>query len=373
MRLLVAVYALSLAGCCDGGYGPAEANGERMVAFDAVFHQDPRWLGGDGAYSIDLGGDQVGHERTLWLFGDSFIATSDAHVRTESTMVRNSIAVMTGRDLARAQMEFAWRDGTPPTSFFPEEGDHWFWPSEGVQVPNGPVVVFLSEERPTPNQGLGFAGAGFRAVRIADTAGVPATWTLAPTAAHAPSFAPDGNVACGGVDGDHYVALVTSGDDHAGRMARWSFTALASGDLATPEWWTGSGWTSETALTETPAVVIDHGATECSLTYSEFVAGWIYVASDGFGATTIATRTAPAITGPWAELAPAFTPDESKVPNAFVYAAKGHALFTDNPTQLMVTFADNSFMFADLFDPAKSAVLYWPHVVVLSFFGTVAC
>ena len=39
----------------------------------------PRWLGGDGAYSIDLGGD-----RTLWLFGDSFIATSDAHLGTLS-------------------------------------------------------------------------------------------------------------------------------------------------------------------------------------------------------------------------------------------------------------------------------------------------
>src|SRR5258708_106741 len=135
MRVLLIGLALVLGGCpyCSDGYGPAEATGDRAVALDAVFHQDPRWLGGDGAYSIDLGGD-----RTLWLYGDSFISTSPAHVRTESTMVRNSVSVMTGHDLATATMEVAWRDGMPPTSFFAEDGDHWFWPSEGVRVPNGP-------------------------------------------------------------------------------------------------------------------------------------------------------------------------------------------------------------------------------------------
>ena len=33
-----------------------------------LFHRDPHWLGGDVASTVDLGG-----ERTLWLFGDSWI------------------------------------------------------------------------------------------------------------------------------------------------------------------------------------------------------------------------------------------------------------------------------------------------------------
>src|SRR5215510_14128408 len=117
-----------LAGCC-----PAEqasdmsAYGERWNEADALFHQEPRWLGGDAAYTIDLGDG-----RTLWLFGDSFIATTPAHVRSEATMVRNSVAVMSGRDPASATMEFAWRDGSPPSSFFSEDGDHWSWPSGGL-------------------------------------------------------------------------------------------------------------------------------------------------------------------------------------------------------------------------------------------------
>ena len=36
---------------------------------DAMFHRDPRWLGGDDAYSIDLGDGRI-----AWFFGDSFVA-----------------------------------------------------------------------------------------------------------------------------------------------------------------------------------------------------------------------------------------------------------------------------------------------------------
>jgi hypothetical protein len=37
---------------------------------------------------------------------------------------------------------------------------------------------------------------------------------------------------------------------------------------------------------------------------------------------------------------------------------------------LLVTYADNSFTFGDLLDPARAATLYWPHVaeIVLSYF-----
>jgi len=88
---------------------------------DALFHQDPRWLGGDDAYSVDLGNGRV-----LWLFGDSFIATSAKRSRRESQMVRNSIAIQHGYDPATAKMEFFWRgrDQTP-ASFFAEKGGIW--------------------------------------------------------------------------------------------------------------------------------------------------------------------------------------------------------------------------------------------------------
>src|SRR6516164_788344 len=162
MRAVVAVIGATLAGCHSDR--PAiTGHGVREPALDEAFHQDVRWLGADGAFTIDLGDGRV-----LWLFGDSFIATSDAHVRSEATLVRNSVAVMTGTDLATATLTFAWNDTSPPDSFFAQDADRWFWPADGTRLPQGPLLVFLDEQQATPGQGLGFSPTGYRAVRVVD-------------------------------------------------------------------------------------------------------------------------------------------------------------------------------------------------------------
>jgi hypothetical protein len=284
-------------------------------------------------------------------------------------MVRNSIAVMTGRDLRTATMAFTWRDGSAPTSFFPEAGDHWFWPGGGVRVPDGPLLVFLGEIRATPNQGLGFAAAGLRALRISNPDASPADWALEPTLVHAPPWEVASNVACTTTDGSHLVALVTGDADHAGRLARWPLADLAGpsgGDLGNPEWWTGMAWVPERSLGTTPPVVIADGATECSLHFDEPTRTWVYLWSRGFGASTLAIRTAPVLTGPWSAPVDVLEPAESKVANAFVYAGKAHPHLRGADGSIPVTFADNSFTFADVLDPTRAATLYWPHVARLT-------
>ena len=362
-----------LAGCplCDEGYGyPDGANGERWEAADALFHQDPRWLGADGASSIDLGGD-----RTLWLFGDSFIATSAALTRREATMVRNSVAVMSGRDPLTATMEFAWRDAATPGSFFPEAGDHWFWPSHGVRVPDGPLLLFLAEERPTPGQGLGFAAAGYRVVRVADPDQPPSTWTLETVATLPAPQDVDASVgACMVVDGDQLVAVSVDGDStHDGRLVRWPLAEIAAGDASAPEWWSDGAWVAQPALVKNPTIVFDDAGSECSLSGDGW-GGWTYVASRGFGASTIAVRSAPRLTDGWKlTAADAFTPPESAGDAPFVYAGKAHPeLRSDGDHSayswdLVVTYADNSFTFADLLDPAREKTLYWPHFARIAF------
>jgi hypothetical protein len=351
---------LALAACCPGGPS-IDGSGTRERALDQAFHADPRWLGGDGAYTIDL------HDgRVLWLFGDSFIATSDAHVRTEATMVRNSVAVMDGTDLATAPMTFAWRDGATPTSFFPEDGEQWFWPADGVRVEGGPLVVFLDEQRATPGEGLGFSSAGYRAVRVADPSGPPASWTLEPVATSPAPYDASASIACSTVDDGYLVALVSDTDAHHLRLARWSLDAVAAGDLSQPWWWVDDQWMAQAALAHPPSIVIDDGSSECSVQRQG--GDWIYIASQGFGASTIIARDALALTGPWEDPVTVFTPPESSEPNAFVYAAKAHPMLTTG-MGLLVTYADNSLSFGDLLDPARAATLYWPHVaeIVLGF------
>ena len=88
---------------------------------DALFHSNPKWLGSDDAYSIDLGNGRV-----LWLFGDTFIATSEKNIRRESIMIRNSIAIQSGYDPSAASMKFYWNTkGNRHQSFFPEKNDIW--------------------------------------------------------------------------------------------------------------------------------------------------------------------------------------------------------------------------------------------------------
>ena len=58
---------------------------------DQLFRHDPSWIGGDAAYSVDLGGGRV-----LWLFGDSFIAKSPARSRADASFIRNSVAIQSG-------------------------------------------------------------------------------------------------------------------------------------------------------------------------------------------------------------------------------------------------------------------------------------
>jgi hypothetical protein len=376
VKAAVAVTALILLGGCP--YCPVEyvypdyAHGERWEAADALFHQDPRWLGGDAAYSIDLGND-----RSLWLFGDSFIATSPNLTRRESTMVRNSIAVMTGRDPLTATMDFAWRETTTPSSFFPELGDHWLWPVDGVRLPNGPLLLFLSEQRPTPGVGLGFAGAGFRAIRVVNPDSPPEQWTIEPVAslpAPADVNAAVGN--CIAIDGEYLYAVSVDGDSkHNGRLARWPTFVVGEGDLTEPEWLADSTWVAQAGLDRNPDIVFEDAGSECSLRGSnESYIGWTYVASKGFGSSTIAVRTAPSIEKGWKLISPnAFAPEGD-----FTYAAKAHPQLLPNGDKsdyrwdFVATYADNSFTFADLFDPEKEKTLYWPHFVRIQF-GYPAC
>jgi hypothetical protein len=73
-------------------------------AADALFRTNRKWLGADGAYSIDLGDGRV-----LWLFGDTFISTSFLNTRRIAKMVRNSVGIQSGYDPSAASMVFTWR------------------------------------------------------------------------------------------------------------------------------------------------------------------------------------------------------------------------------------------------------------------------
>ena len=120
MRINLLAILLLLAGCAVAPVRKAPVASISTIEAvpwpeaDALFHGDRAWLGGEGGHSIDLG-----NQRVLWLFGNSFISSNGIRDRTQSTLVRNSIAIQNGYDPSLARIEFDWKRGGPrPGSFF---------------------------------------------------------------------------------------------------------------------------------------------------------------------------------------------------------------------------------------------------------------
>lgn len=364
LALLLAM--LSVVVCFAESPTPRIQAGRAFIEAEGLFRQDSRWLGADAALSVP-----IGKGRTVWLFGDTFVANTSACMRSQSDMVRNTIAIQTGMDPRTASMTFhRGRDGDgSPESFFPERDRRWYWPGHGIRVDEGPLVIFLYSNIATPGQGLGFATAGYAIAVIEDPDASPEKWNP-----HIVDIAPSAFDAVPATaviqDGAYVVAVaIRQEGTHAGALVRYPAASLTQGDAGGAEWWAGSerGWVRESLLgAGGPKYVLDDAGSECSLHWDERIGSFVHVASYGFGASMIGLRIASALTGPWSRSVVVYRPPESVGPQPFVYAAKAHPeLVGPETADLVVTYATNSFEFGDLFTQQGESSLYWPRMVLV--------
>lgn len=317
-------------------------------AAEALFHREPRWRGADAAYSIDLGGD-----RTLWLFGDTFVVPRGAaNERRGSRMVRNTAALQIGRDPSTARMTFVWNDtGARPASWIAEDGDTWFWPLHGVRIDDA-VTLFGTRVVATGEGGaFGFRAIGWSAFRVRGIDGPPDSWTIA----RLRTPGTPGLVVGNGVlrRGEFvYAFAMREPGDHALSVLRWPIASFARGELLAPEWWDGVGYRTNA----TPSTVLAAGAPEFTIVARDDVL--LLGQSLGFPAGDLAVRTATAPEGPWSEPVVVFTPPEARRDSVLVYAAKLHAHFAGDA--LCFTYATNSTDFARL---VGDETLYFPRCV----------
>ncbi len=321
-----------------------------------MFRQDPRWLGADAALSIPLEDDRI-----VWLFGDTFIGDGKSPDRAGSAMIRNSIGIEEGNDPLKDRMRFFWRQDAKgrPASFFPEKGGEWYWPGHGAQVDDDSLAIFLTKVALSPGTPLGFKVSGHALAVVENIRASPDAWAV-----RIIDGPPDrGFVPAAAVvrEGKYFIALAVANNGTAdGALVRYAPEALRRGDLSAAEWWTGNGWST----TEEKAVVVIPGAgPEGSLHWEKKLGCYIHVASHGFGATRIAVRMAPALTGPWSPPRIVFEPEESRAPEAFVYAAKAHPEL-NVVGGLAVTYVANTFQPDQLFTN-EGFHLYWPRFVVI--------
>jgi len=330
---------------------------------DALFRSDPRWLGADDAYSVDLGGGRV-----LWIFADTFISTRRQPARRtlfparlRATMVRNSVGIQTGYDPSTASIAFHWRtQGGKPRSFFPEEGETRLWPGHGIVLDDA-LLLFMMATRAS-SEGLGFEHTGWRAVRVPNFERAPPAWRLEWLETPENPF---GLIVSGGVLclEDHVYAFSVREPEHTVHLVRWPVVQAKAGNLSQPQWWNGAdkGWVPEQDLTRAPRALFSEGHTEFTVHHEPTLDRFLEIQTVGFGPADLGFRLSETPTGAWTGIERFYRPEEYETPNILIYAAKAHPHLAG--ADLVLTYATNTYPFRRL---VRSDELYYPRFLKVS-------
>ncbi len=304
---------------------------------DALFRRDDGWLGTDDAYSVPLGKD-----RTLWLFGDTFLGPR-ATGRAAAGFVANSIAVQSGLDPSTASLDRWPVDPGCGPMFASEIEGEWLWPLDGIRL-GAAVLVFLMRVRssrpdlPSSTDAWEAEGSlsffevvGTTARLVADPDLPPAQWRPVPVEM------PDAGGAALGtallLDGDHVLAWA----QRAGyaRLARWAAASAAVGDIANPQWWCGEdGWRPDVA---DAVPVLDAVPTEFTVHRHDAATLVLTQVGDPVGRGVLEIRSAPYPEGPWSAPVEIYRPPEIGRPDTITYAGKAHPELAGGG--LVVTYA----------------------------------
>ncbi len=329
-------------------------------AADLLFRRDSFWVGGDGAYSVDLGTGQV-----LWLFGDSWIDPVGRHSRQSPSaeMVSNTLAIQKGYDPATASMRFFWRSNADevPTAFFPDESEARYWPGDGILLRDR-LLLFLMKVRSVPT-GLGFEVYDWEAVLVRNPEADPTEWdmtwletpvnNLQVIVGSASVLVEDGFVYA-------YSSREPSGGDVY--LVRWPEPEAYAGNLAGIEWWAGdAGWIIADSGSFDPQPVLRGGGTEFTVHRHGRDACFLQVQSVGFGPAVLTMRSAAFLTGPWGGADTLYRPPEFDRAGIMIYQGKAHPQLSG--ADIVLTYSTNHFHFQS---QIEDSMIYYPRFVRLT-------
>jgi hypothetical protein len=326
---------------------------------DQLFHRDPHWLGSDVASTVDLGGN-----RTLWLFGDTWIDPTGRGTRHGAKMVSNTVAVQTGSNPATATIAFHW-GATPtgvPAALFPDRNGERLWFGNGVRV-NDRLVLFFARIIST-NTGLGFEGVGWTAFTVENPDDAPSAWRTRELVTPRNALGVDIGLASVLAMDDHVYAFGSPANvgSHSIFAVRWPAAEVRHGDLMNPEWWAGDrlGWVADSSSAPRRAL-FEYGQSEQSIHRDPTTGRFLAVHSHGFGPADLVMRAAPTLTGPWSDARMVYRPPEFNRPNVMIYAAKAHPTLAG--ADVVLTYATNTFKLAE---QLSDSLIYYPRFVRLT-------
>ncbi len=335
--------------------------GKPAGELDVVFQRESGWTGADGDFSVPLSRDT-----TLWLFGDTWVGEIKDGRRTNTTLVNNSVALQ--RIGEQPKFFYGSKTNGHPAAFVtPADQRGYFWPFHGLRTGDG-LHLFLEQVENVPGPAGGafnFRMAATWHALVSNPDDPPPAWRIAQVKLPFGEFGPDGDIMWGSwlmrngdfvyiygldsrkVGGKKQSALVAArvAEQHLGEFKEWRFYANGS-------------WQSDP---QKLSPLCAGFPTEFSISYLPGVGKFAAVYMEKAISGKIQLRLAATPIGPWGEPSLIYEcPEQSWPEKVFCYSAKAHPELAGAADELIVTYAANSWEFANVMRDAR---LYWPRFV----------
>lgn len=327
--------------------------------WNQMFQRTNGWLGADVAYSVPLGPD-----KTLWLFGDTFVGQIHDSKRTHAKMIHSSIAIQ-------------WF-GESPRFYYPLDKKHqpqslikslgprtYFWLSDGVRTEQG-LYFFMQQIEWINDSTWGFQCIGTWLAVVDNPDAIPTRWKIS---THKLPFTrlPDGQdvvLGCEMLQSRNYVYIYGYSNWTNSTAVKNLILARAPdndlGNCNSWEFYSNGGWTKNFDKTTT---IFSGAGAEGSVSWQPFLKKFVYIYSDGIWGT-ILIRTAEIPEGPWSAPMKLYQcPDMRISPHVFCYAAKGHPELSAT-NELLISYAANSDSLSEVMNDTR---LYWPRFIRVTF------
>lgn len=340
---------------------------EVLPQYEALFLNAEGWTGADGAYSV-----AVDQNTTLWFFGDTWIGQIKDGRHIDATLVNNSVAVQQGKNPQTATIEFHWgrTPGDRPAALFqPADGRGWFWVFDGVMTPRGLYLFLIQVERTMTEAVFGFKVVGTWLGHIGNPTEAPLKWRIEQTRIPWSGLPNSGTILWGSavLPVDDFLYVYGTAEDDGGEV-RHKQMILARVPLSVPadfsrwRFYAGGSWVSDF---KQASRLLEKVPNEYSVSYLSGLKQYVLVYSEDGLSRNILARLSRNLQGPWGEATQLYECPEARWDDSiFCYAGKAHAILSQGPHELVITYIANSLDFDKM---ANDARLYRPRFLRATF------
>jgi hypothetical protein len=365
-HLFIILLSVSLL-CCAGGRSTPNVTVEALPQYNALFSNEDGWTGADGAYSIALDPYTI-----AWFFGDTWIGQIKNGRHVNANLVNNSVAIQHGRSPVEAEMDFHFGragDGSPAALMRPADGRGWFWLFDGVLTAEGLYLFLIQVERTAGNAVFDFKVIGNWLGHVENSADSPSAWRLRQSRIPWSKFSASESILWGSavlqVDNVLYIYGTTEDTGSTDRekhmiLARVPVSRVA--DYSRWRFYAHGQWVSDFRQASPLGANMPQ---EYSVSYLTVLKQYAAVYSQDGLSKNIMVRLSPGPQGPWSDPIWLYQCPEAEWDNSiFCYAAKAHAILSQTPDELIITYIANS---VDFNKAANDARLYRPRFLRVTF------